>query len=99
MVIPSIIILLATAIIMIIALGFKGTELYSTVIAKEAVWIIMTVVFTIIYVKRNQAQKAFDKGEFPLAKQKLEPIASFLIPLNIVLGLIAIYLGVTLRGF
>ncbi|RXK03191.1 hypothetical protein CRV02_03440 [Arcobacter sp. CECT 8989] len=99
MVIPSIIILLATAIIMIIALGFKGTELYSTVIAKEAIWIIMTVVFTIIYVRRNQAQKAFDKGEFPLAKQKLEPIASFLIPLNIVLGLIAIYLGVTLRGF
>lgn len=99
MVIPSIIILLATAIIMIIALGFKGTELYSTVIAKEAIWIIMTVVFTIIYVKRNQAQKAFDKGEFPLAKQKLEPIASFLIPLNIVLGVIAIYLGVTLRGF
>lgn len=99
MVIPSIIILLATAIIMIIALGFKGTELYSTVIAKEAIWIIMTVIFTIIYVKRNQAQKAFDKGEFPLAKQKLEPIASFLIPLNIVLGLIAIYLGVTLRGF
>lgn len=99
MVIPSIIILLVTAIIMIIALGFKGTELYSTVIAKEAIWIIMTVVFTIIYVKRNQAQKAFDKGEFPLAKQKLEPIASFLIPLNIVLGLIAIYLGITLRGF
>ena len=99
MVIPSIIILLATAIIMIIALGFKGTELYSTVIAKEAIWIIMTVVFTLVYIKRNQAQKAFDKGEFPLAKQKLQPIANTLIPLNIVLGLIAIYLGVTLRGF
>ncbi|NVJ52363.1 MAG: hypothetical protein HWD90_01620 [Campylobacteraceae bacterium] len=99
MVIPSIIILLATAIIMIIALGFKGTELYSTVIAKEAVWVIMTVVFTIVYIKRNQAQKAFDKADFPLAKQKLQPIASFLIPLNIVLGLIAIYLGITLRGF
>ena len=99
MVIPSIIILLATAIIMIIALGFKGTELYSTVIAKEAIWLIMTVVFTLVYIKRNQAQKAFDKGDFPLAKQKLQPIANFLIPLNIVLGLIAIYLGVTLRGF
>lgn len=99
MVIPSIIVLLLTAIIMIIALGFKGTELYSIVIAKEVIWTIMTIVFTIIYVKRNQAQKAFDKGEFPLAKQKLQPIASFLIPLNIVLGFIAIYLGVTLRGF
>ncbi|RXJ91234.1 hypothetical protein CRV01_02840 [Arcobacter sp. CECT 8983] len=99
MVIPSIIILLATAIIMIIALGFKGTELYSIVIVKEAVWVIMTVIFTIVYIKRNQAQKAFDKADFALAKQKLQPIASFLIPFNIVLGLLAIYLGITLRGF
>ncbi len=99
MVIPSIIILLLTAIIMIIALGFKGTELYPVVIAKEVVWVVMTIIFTLVYIKRNQAQKAFDKGEFPLAKQKLQPIASFLIPLNIVLGLVAIYLGVTLRGF
>ncbi|AXH13235.1 hypothetical protein [Halarcobacter bivalviorum] len=99
MVIPSIIILLLTAIIMIIALKFKGTELYAFVIAKEVVWVVMTIIFTLVYIKRNQAQKAFDKGEFPLAKQKLQPIASFLIPLNIVLGLVAIYLGVTLRGF
>ena len=99
MVIPSIIILLITAIIMIVALGFKGTELYSTVIAKEAVWIIMTIVFIIVYIKRNQGQKAFDNGNYPLAKQKLQPIANVLIPLNIVLGLIAIYLGITLRGF
>jgi len=99
MVIPSILILLLTAIIMIIALGFKGTSLYSVVIAKEVIWTIMTIVFIIIYIKRNQAQNAFDKGEFPLAKAKLQPIANFLIPLNIVLGVVAIYLGVTLRGF
>lgn len=99
MVIPSIIVLLLTAIIMIIALGFKGTSLYSIVIAKEAIWTIMTLVFIIIYIRRNQAQKAFDKGDFALAKQKLQVLASFLIPFNTILGLVAIYLGVTLRGF
>ncbi len=99
MVIPSIIILLLTAIIMIIALGFKGTPLYSFVIAKEAIWTIMTILFVVIFVKRKQAQNAFDNGDFALAKEKLLPIAKYLIPINIVLGLIAIFLGITLRGF
>ncbi|QDF27883.1 hypothetical protein [Halarcobacter anaerophilus] len=99
MVIPSIIVLLLTAIIMIIALGFKGTPLYSIVIAKESVWTIMTIVFAVIFIKRNQAQKAFDEGKLPLAKEKLAPIANYLIPLNILLGIVAIYLGITLRGF
>ncbi len=99
MVIPSIIILLATAIIMIIALGFKGTPLYSFVIAKEVIWTVMTIIFIVIFMKRKQAQKAFDEGALPIAKEKLLPIANYLIPINIVLGLIAIFLGVTLRGF
>ncbi len=99
MVIPAILILLITAVIMIIALGFKGTPLYSFVIAKEAIWTIMTIVFIIIYVKRNKAEKAFIAGDFLTAKNNLAPIAKYYIPLNIILGIIAIYLGVTLRGF
>lgn len=99
MVIPAIILLLLTAIIMIIALGFKGTPLYSVVIAKEVIWTIMTLVFITIYIKRNKASKAFESGNLPAAKQQLEPIAKYFIPLNIILGIIAIFLGVTLRGF
>ena len=98
-VIPTIITLLITAIIMIIALGFKGTELYSIVIAKEIIWTIMTVIFITIYIKRNKAQKAFDSGDFANAKNNLLPIATYFIPANIILGLIAIFLGITLRGF
>ena len=99
MVIPSIIILLLTAIIMIIALGFKGTELYKIVIVKEIVWTIMTAIFIYIFILRNKAQKAFENENLPTAKKMLQPIANYLIPINIVLGLVAIYLGVTLRGF
>lgn len=99
MVIPAILTLLITAIIMIIALGFKGTELYGIVILKEVIWTGMTLIFITIYIKRNKAQKAFDNGDFANAKNKLLPIAAYFIPANIVLGLIAIFLGITLRGF
>lgn len=98
MVIPAILTLLITAIIMIIALGFKGTELYSVVVVKEIIWTIMTLIFITIYIKRNKAQKAFDSGNFASAKNNLLPIATYFIPINIILGLIAIFLGIILRG-
>ena len=98
-VIPTIITLLITAIIMIIALGFKGTALYNIVIVKEIIWTIMLLIFITIYMKRNKAQKAFDNGDFANTKKQLIPIATYFIPINIVLGLVAIFLGITLRGF
>ncbi|WP_148623307.1 hypothetical protein [Aliarcobacter cryaerophilus] len=99
MVIPSIIILLITAIILILSLDFKETPLYKFVIAKEIIWFIMTTIFIVIYIKREKAQKAFDSGDFVTAKNQLNPLAKYLIPINIFLGIIAVILGITLRGF
>ena len=98
-VIPTIITLLITAIIMIVALGFKGTALYNIVMVKEIIWTIMLIIFITIYMKRNKAQKAFDSGDFANTKKQLIPIATYFIPINIILGLVAIFLGITLRGF
>ena len=98
-VMPTIITLLITAIIMIVALGFKGTALYNIVIVKEIIWTIMLIIFITIYMKRNKAQKAFDNGDFANTKKQLIPIATYFIPINIVLGLVAIFLGITLSGF
>ena len=99
MVIPAIFLLLITAIIMILALGFKETPLYTIVIVKEIIWTIMTLIFITIYLKRNTAQKAFDSGDFANAKKNLTPISAYFIPINIILGIVAIFLGITLRGF
>lgn len=98
MVIPSIIILLITAVLMSIGLGLKISPLYPIVHIKEAIWSVMAVIFTVIYLKRNKAQKLFDEGDFKSAKETLTPLALWMIPTNIALGLIALYLGVTLRG-
>ena len=94
-----IILLLASAIIMAVGLGFKGTPLYSVVLVKEAIWVIMVIVFTIIYIRRNQAEKLFIGGDLAGAKAKLAPIATYLIPINIALGIAALYFGGILRGF
>jgi len=94
-----IILLLASAIIMAVGLGFKGTPLYSVVLVKEGIWTIMTILFTIIYIRRNQAEKLFISGDLAGAKQKLAPIATYLIPINIALGITALYFGGVLRGF
>lgn len=99
MVIPSIVVLLITAIIMILGLNLKESPNYSIAIAKEVIWTIMTVIFIFIYIKRNKAAKAFENGQLPVAKEHLSPLASYLIPINTILGIVAIFLGVTLRGF
>lgn len=95
---PAIALLLVTAIIMIFGLNLKESGNYTIVIVKEAIWTIMTIVFIVIYVKRNKAQSFFDNGDFADAKAQLKPLASWMIPLNTILGIIAIFLGITLRG-
>jgi uncharacterized membrane protein len=83
---------------MIINFKLKETPLYNIATTKELIWIVMTIIFIIIYIKREKAQKAFDNNDMISAKNNLFPIATYLIPINIVLGIIAIFLGITLRG-
>jgi uncharacterized membrane protein len=92
-VMPFIFILLITAIVLIFTM-----EKSPAIAMKEYIWIIMTANFTWMYLKRRKAQKLFDEGKLPDAKAVVALIPKFLLPLNIVLGLIALWLGVGLRG-
>ena len=92
-VIPFILILLLTAVILIFAMG-KSPEIE----IKETIWMIMAANFTWMYLKRRKAQKLFDEGKLPKAKAVVALIPKILLPLNIVLGLVALWLGVGLRG-
>ena len=112
-VIPFIIILIITATIMALGLGFRVSAVnemgdiisqqayatYQLVHIKEAIWLIMSVNFTFMYIQRHKAQKLFDNQELAKAKEKLKLIPNLLLPLNIILGVLALWLGVTLRGF
>jgi len=98
-VIPFIIILIITATLMAVGLGFKGSSLYWLIHVKEGIWMLMVMNFIYMYIKRRKAQRLFNAGELKEAKMSVSLLPNVLLPINIVLGLLAIYAGVTLRGF
>lgn len=95
LVMPFILILLLSAVVLELGLGLKNT----TVHIKEAIWTIMTLNFTYMYYKRKKAQKLFDNGNMAAAKEQVRLLPNLLLPINVILGMVAIVLGVTLRGF
>jgi len=111
-VIPFIVLLIMTAVIMAVGLGFRATAVdasgaiiseaayttYQLVHVKEAIWMLMAMNFSWMYLKRRKAQKLFDTGSLPEAKEGVALIPKLLLPINILLGLAALWLGVTLRG-
>ena len=101
LVIPMIVLSVVTAGLMAIGLGFRQTGgfMYGMVHFKEAIWTIMTILFTIIYIRRNRAERAFLSGDIDEVIKHLAPISKFFIPANIFLGLIALFVGGILRGF
>ena len=89
-------------IVLIVLCGFiilKGTGLSGVVVhIKESLWTIMTLNYVYMYIKRTHAQTLFDRGDFASAKEQVRLLPNVLLPLNIVLGVVAIFLGVMLRG-
>ena len=109
---PFVIILIITAVIMAVGLAFREAAidadhnvidqgamfLYNLVHTKEAIWILMAANLALMMFFRAKADKLLTKGDATAAKAKLTLIGKYLVPLNILLGIIAIYLGVFLRN-
>lgn len=95
-VIPFIIILLLTAIIMSMGIEHENRVVLHL---KEAIWMIMSLNFTFMYIRRKKAQNFFNKNQLADTRLTLAIIPKVLLPLNIILGVVALIFGVTLRGF
>jgi len=93
LVIPFILILLVTGVIFELA-GIKTPLTH----AKEAIWTVMTLNFIFMYIKRAKAQKLFNSGDLAKAKEQVKLLPTLLLPINILLGMAAIMIGVILRG-
>jgi len=70
---------------------------YNLVHVKEAIWMVMAVNYGYMVWRLLKAKKHLAAADLPAAKAMLGMIGKYLVPLNIVLGLVAIYLGVVLR--
>ena len=109
---PFVFTLIITAVIMSVSLGFRaaavdenGTilseyamQIYNLVHVKEVIWMLMTVNLGAMAYRRSQADKMLQKGDSLGAAKALSLIGEYMVPLNIMLGIMAIYLGVTLRN-
>ena len=109
---PFVIILIITAVIMAVGLGFREAAvdadhnvidesamfLYNLIHTKEAIWMVMAANLALMAIFRSQADKLLDKGDATGAKGKLGLIGKYMVPLNIILGVVAIYMGVFLRN-
>jgi uncharacterized membrane protein len=98
LVLPFIVILFATGLTMAIATGGHHGDLKPLFLTKEIIWTVMALNFIYMYMQRAKAWKLFSKGEMAAAKAQLTLIPNVLLPLNIVLGVTALWLGVSLRG-
>jgi len=94
LVMPFIVIILLCGFIIIQGTGMSGVIVH----IKETLWTIMTLNYVYMYIKRKQAQKLFDLGNLASAKEQVRLLPNVLLPLNIILGSVAIFLGVMLRG-
>ncbi len=99
LVLPFIVLLLLTGLIMGLAVGSGGTKSGMFVHMKEGIWLIMTLNYAMMVRLRNRAERFFISGDLAGARKAMEPVAKFMLPLNILLGLIALAAGISLRGF
>ena len=98
LVMPFIVILFVTGLIMAVAMGGHLGAEKELFITKEILWTIMAVNYGFMYFKRATAWKMFNQGKVKEAKARMKWMANVLLPLNIVLGLVALWMGVSLRG-
>ena len=97
-VVPFVIVLLVTAIFMIKGYALSQTDFSALAHIKEGIWSVMALNLFVMIWRRNKAVKLLDKGDMLGAKRSLGLIGGFMVPANIILGIIAIYLGSSLSG-
>ena len=109
---PFVVILIITAVLMAVGYGFRAAavdangnvidayamHLYNLVHVKESIWMIMSANFIAMVIRRNKAENLIKSGDLIGAGAILKIIGKYMVPLNIILGICAIYLGVTLRN-
>ena len=92
-VLPFVIILIITAVFMIKGYDLSHTTFAPLSHAKEGIWSVMFINLIVMMRRRNRAQKALADSDILLAKTQLEFIGKYQVPANIILGVIAIFIG------
>lgn len=97
-VLPFVVTLIATAVLMIKGYGLSLSDFASFSHIKEGIWTIMFLNLMIMIYRRNKGEKLLNKGDMVGAKNQIELIGKIMVPVNIALGILAIFLGTYLSS-
>ncbi len=108
---PFVIVLIITAVLMSVGWNYRNLavdeggnvideqamKMYNWVHVKEAIWMLMAMNLGVMMFLRSKAEKLLGEDKINEAKKKLGLIGKYMVPINIILGVCAIFLGVVLR--
>lgn len=96
---PFILLMVVTGVALFFAFAssqdVQGARLF---LIKEVILGIMVLNYLWMIRLRYHAERIFKNTHFPKARETLMMIPHYLLPLNIILGVVALYFGVALRG-
>ena len=97
---PFIVFIFITAIVMQIGFVFEnGNPIYLTIVhMNQWIWLFMTLIFLYAVRKRYTAMKHYENENFQACKNDLILILDYLFVLTFILGVVASYFGLILRG-
>ncbi len=92
-VLPFVITLIVTAVFMIKGYSLSQSDFSVLSHAKEGIWSIMFINLIVMIKRRNRGEKMLNEGNMVGAKNQIELIGKVMVPINIILGVTAIFLG------
>ena len=98
--IPIMLTILSASYFMNIGMGFEYGDPTAFIVIhiKEAIWIFLAFNFLYMYKKYLNAKKAYKKKDFLVTQENIILITKYLIPLNLVIAMIAVYFGIVIKG-
>jgi len=99
--VPVMLVIIVTSVFMHIGLGFRNGNptTYVMVHTKEALWTFIAFNFIYMYFKYLRAKKGLAEENYIEVEENVILMVRYLIPLNLLLGIISVYFGVILRGY
>lgn len=99
--VPVMLVLVATSLFMHLGLGFKSGNpaTYVMVHIKESLWTFIAFNFGYMYIKYLKAKKGLEEQNYIEVEENVILMVKYLVPLNLLLAIVSVYLGVILRGY
>ncbi len=99
--VPDMLILLSASIFMNVGMGFEYGDptAFIMIHIKESIWIFIAFNFLYIYKKYLNAKNAFEVQDYLVVQENIILIIRYLVPLNLIFSLIAVYFGILIKGY